>query len=722
MRFLKKTRVTTPTVLQMEATECGAASLAMVLAYYGRFEPLEKLREDCAITRNGSKASLLLSAARSYGLKAEGYRALCDELDQFKPPMILYWDFSHFVVYEGRSRNGRLFYINDPAIGPRVLEREAFEASYTGVVLCFSPTAQFVKGGKPLNVVKSILPMLDNIKAFISAAIWGGLLMVFPGIMFPSLMQFFVDRILPGTNKSWLVPMLGFFLIAIGAQVLLAWLVSLALRRGTMQLAVNRTLMMFNHFFRLPAVFFSQRSVGDLQTRIDLNTSVANTTFGVVADNIVQLITAVFFFVMMLWFSPLLSLIVATFLVINIVLLRLITKHRQILSQSLLMLQTKLFSSIISGISLVETIRASGREGATFLHWVDEMAQMNSKRLVFQTSTTYFNLIPTLLTQIANCLVLCVGAKLVIDGTFTLGTLFAFQTLTLSFTMPVNALVMAGAEIQTLKADIDRIRDVYKYKPDDLFLEKPELDVPEQFESFELRHVTFGYSKAAEPLLKDVSMTLTPGKRIAFVGASGSGKSTLAKIASGTLKPWSGEVLLNGEPIAKFGRKAFYQMVGTVDQNIMLFSGTVEENLTLFAPEADTAQLRLALADACIHHELMRRGSILEQKIEEGGRNFSGGQCQRIEIARVFSYKTPLMILDEATSALDPVTEEQIDASVRERGCAAIVIAHRLSTVRDCDEILFLDKGRIVERGTHEQLMALGGQYAKMMRMEGAQS
>lgn len=713
-------RAKTPVMLQMEATECGAACLGMILAYYGRYEPLETLRDLCGVSRNGSKASLILRAARQFGFEAKGCRALTENLDELKAPLILFWNFNHFVVYEGHSRDTKFFYINDPATGPRTVPRDIFEASYTAVALSFSPGPSFETGGQPFRVWPAIAPMLKGLGSVISTAVCGGLLLIVPSLVIATLMRVFVDEVMHDKGQ-WLTSLLLLFGLMVLAQMLLSWLVRLALRRGELQTAVNQTLGMLRHIFRLPISFFMLRSAADIQNRVSLNSVVANTAFGTVADNIVKFFTAVFFLILMLQFSVPLSLTAIVFALINLAFLFWINKRRQVLNQSLQMEQTRLLSSVMAGVELMEDLRAAGRQEAMFRQWTGQMAELNVQNLRFEVSSACFSLLPVFLNGLGNVLILCVGAWQVMEGSLTLGSMFAFQTLMASFTAPFTALVLAGSELAVMKAQMERIGDVKLHEPEEIFATSEQaVEITEHSGvTLEMRGVSFGYSQADPPVLRDFSLRLEPGRRIALVGASGSGKSTVARLANGLLRPWAGEILLNGQPLKAHSRENYYSCVSSVDQQIMLFSGSMKDNLTLFAAHGDSEVLLAALRDAAMEEELARRGpDMLRLPVSEGGGNFSGGQRQRLEIARVLSRNTPVLILDEATSALDPVTEAAIERAIRRRGCACLVVAHRLSSVRDCDEIILLEQGRVKERGSHAALMRLKGAYAALMRLE----
>lgn len=721
MSVFTKHRFKTPTVLQKEATECGAACLAMILAYYGRYEPLEKLREECGVSRNGSKASLILKTARSYNLQAKGYRVLLDKIADLKAPLILFWEFNHFVVYEGQSKDGASFYLNDPAIGHRIIDRETFERAYTGIALEFKITPEFKTNAKPKGVFSSIAVLLAEMRDLLWLVMCGGVLLALPGLAIPILMQTFVDSVLID-KSNWLLAIILFFFLAVFLQIVLASIVELALRRAELKISVNKTIETINYLLQLPLSFFNQRGRADLQNRITLNSSIASTVFGLLATNLLKIFTAMFFLALMLVFSVKLTLITVAFMLIDLLFLWLIMNKCELMNQGLIAVKTKMLNSVLAGISSLESLKASGREDCLFGKWMDDLAEYNCKNLRLMSYTTYFKLIPACVAVLGNVAVLCCGALQVIAGELSLGGLFAFQTLMTSFIAPCTAILLSSPQLQNLKNKVDRLKDVYCYKQEDIFAPEPiasDSELIRDYAELTLKEVCYSYGKEEALVLKNFNLDLSPGKRVAIVGQSGSGKSTLAKLIAGVLKPTSGELLLNGKPYKSYTAAQFYAQVGIVDQTITMFSGSIEDNLTLFAHSYEPQDIFNAIKDAQIEDELVRRGSILNQTVAEDGANFSGGQSQRLEIARVLAYNTPLLILDEATSALDPITEQRIDLALRRRGVTTVIIAHRLSTIRDADEIIVLDKGEIIERGTHETLLASQGSYAKMMSLEG---
>ncbi len=703
-----------PTVFQMEATECGAASLGMILGYYRYYEPLEKLRVACGVSRNGSKASLILRAAKEqYHLDGRGYRVTAEKLATLPHPSIIFWNANHYVVFEGRR--GQYYYVNDPARGRCRYTAEVFEKSFSNIVLTFTPDADFKPQGSRRGVFRTLLPVMLKVKAVSAVLFWSGLLLIVPGMVMPSMLQIFIDEVM-SSKALWLFPLLIGYALAILVSSVLTWLTQVALRRGEIQLTVNNTVRMLRHMLSLPIEFFSQRNSADLQSRIQMNSQIAEGFFGLIANNVVKLFTASFYLFLMFQFSSILSVIVLATAFLNFALLSAINKRRQTVNQALMAAEVKLLNQSMTGIALMESLRASGYDQDFFGKWANYLAEYTNKRHQMQKSGTFFSIFPELLFAINNILVLCFGAYLVICGDLTLGGMMAFQALMNCFVQPVNQLVTAGTQIQELKGTQDRIEDVMHYSGEVRFADQSDKKVVRG--KLELRNISFGYSRLEEPFIKDFSLTLHPGSRVALVGGSGSGKSTVAKIASGLYTPWSGEILLDDVPVNEYTREEFNRAIATVDQNIILFSGSVSDNLTLFRRKTEADHLLSALRDAAIEQELALRGQPLSIEVAENGSNFSGGQRQRLEIARAFARNSPILLLDEATSALDPVTEVMIDNAIRQRGCSCLIIAHRLSTIRDCDEIIMMQEGKIVERGTHEELMQKHGAYASLMNAE----
>ena len=710
------TRRKVPTIFQMEAAECGAAALAMILAYYHRCEPLEKLRTACGISRNGSLASNIVRAAKSYGLDAKGCKLSTDRLTGSPLPMILFWEFNHFVVLEGRI--GDTFYINDPAKGPYRMTLEEFERAYTGIALVFEPGEAFVPHGKQRGLFSALIPMLKKVKPVVAAIFWAGFLLVIPGLAAPTLLRIFVDDVM-NDRPEWLLPVVLLSLLTLLVEAALIRLEYIALRRGELKLAAVNTLTMLAHLFTLPMDFFLQRTSGDLQARISLNRELAKTFFGQIAGNAVKIFTALFFLLLMVHLNLFLSCIAIGTAILNLLALGMLSRHTRTLSQSFAVSNSRLLACTMTGIGMIETLRATGREDEYFTEWSGCLAEYASKRQSLQYAATLFSLFPTLLSGISSVLVLCLGSRYIIEGGMTLGSMMAFMVLTGGFLAPVNRIVMSGAKLQQLKNGLNKVEDLFHYEAAEPLPDLSSAITP-RGGKLELRDISFGYSRLEPPLIEHFSLTIEPGKRIALVGASGSGKSTVAKLATGLYRPWTGTILLNDRPLDECSREEIVRSIASVDQNIMLFSGTVSENLTLFQRKSNSSELYQALRDASVDLELAERGPVLNVPVGELGNNLSGGQRQRLELARALARETPILILDEATAALDPVTESRIDHAIRRRGCSCLIVAHRLSTVRDCDEIILLDHGKIAERGTHARLMELNGEYRRLMESEAA--
>jgi NHLM bacteriocin system ABC transporter peptidase/ATP-binding protein len=709
-------RVRTPTRLQMEATECGAASLAIVLEHFGTFVPLASLRQQCGVSRDGSKASNVLKAARLYGLEARGFRKEPEELRQMPMPVIAHWNFNHFLVIEGFSKNK--VYLNDPASGPRVVTPDELDRAFTGVVLTLQPTAEFKPQGKRPALLPSLLGRLTGSNAALLFVVLAGLLMVLPGLVVPIFSMVFVDEVLVASKTDWLPALIGGMAITAVLRAALTALQRAYLLQLVMKLGVAMSSSFLWHALRLPVPFFFARSPGDLAERVQLNDQVAELLSGRLSTVLLDLMLVVFYAGLMLYFDPALTCIGIVSGVLHIGLLRLSERMRIDLSRLVGQEGGKLAGVASGGLQMIETIKATGSESDFFGYWSGHQAKLVAAQQTLARREQVMMVVVQALSRVSTVLVLGLGALRVMDGHLSVGTLVAFQSLMASFLAPLEGLGQFGTALQTLRGSVERLDDVLGHERDPAAPHKQQtLDEPLRrlTGELELRNVTFGYMPFSPPLVNELSLRVEPGQRVALVGGTGSGKSTIAKLVTGLYQIWSGEILFDGEKRESLPRSALVSSVCVVDQDITLFEGTVRENITLWdqtIPEVDVVQ---AAKDACIHEDITRLQGGYDARVTEGGFNFSGGQRQRLEIARALVRQPAFLVLDEATSALDPETERRVDENLRRRGCTCLIVAHRLSTIRDCDEILVLERGQVVQRGSHEQLLSEGGLYKELI-------
>ena len=710
----------TPTILQMEAVECGAAALAIVLAHFGRWVPLEELRIACGVSRDGSKASNVVKAARRYGLNAKGFKKEPASLRSLKPPMILHWNFNHFLVLEG-FRKGEV-HLNDPAAGPRRVTEEELDQAFTGVVLTFEPGPEFQTGGEPPQLVRALKRRLIGATAALAFVVLAGLALVIPGLVVPVFSKVFLDSVLLESRKDWLPPLLLGMGLAALLTGLLTWLQQSYLLRLESKMAVAGSSRFLRHVLRLPMEFFSQRFAGDISSRVGINDRVAQLLSRDLATSFLGAVMIVFFALLMVQYDLLLTVVGVVVVSLNVAALRWVSRRRVDGNRRLLQDRGKLYGTAIGGLQMIETLKASGGESDLYARWSGYQAKVVNARQDLERYTQMLDAVPPLLAAVNTALILGIGGLRVMDGVISLGALVAFQALMLSFMAPVNRLVSLGGRLQMVEGDMNRLDDVLRYPPEpgsDGEPEPPPPDFPVKLAGrLELRDVTFGYNRLDAPLIEGFNLKLEPGARVALVGGSGSGKSTLAKLVTGLYKPWDGEILFDGLRRAEIPRSILTNSLAVVDQSVFLFEGTVRDNLTLWDSTVPLPEVVSAAKDACIHDDIAARPGGYDSQIDEGGANWSGGQRQRLEIARALVQRPTLLVLDEATSALDPTTEKLIDESLRRRGCTCLIIAHRLSTIRDADEIIVLDRGKVAQRGTHDQLKVVAGPYAQLISME----
>ena len=714
-----KKREKTPVVLQMEAAECGAASLGIILGYYKKYMSLEQLRELCGVSRNGSNAANVMAAAETLGMKAEGFSYEPEELKKLIPPFIIHWDFNHFVVFEGMDAKTGEVFLNDPAVGHRSVPWTEFEESFTGVTLVLRPGENFVRDGEPESVWRTLLSGILKDRYALGFILGVGLCLSLVNLGVPLISQTFLDDVLTYAHRGWLFDVLLALFISLVLTLTLNFLRLWCLLRWQGKMTIDDSSSFLSYVLKLPVSFFQTRYSGEIASRVQFHESIADFVTGRLAVAVLDFAIAVFYLFLLVLYNIKLTIIGVIFTAINIFVTWASYQWLQEQRMKLLQEQGNLYGISVAGIASIETLKANGNEDDFFVKWSDANAKYLTMAQRQEYYSQFINFVPAALGGVNGAIIMAEGGFSIMDGLMSVGIFVAFQSLMQNFQMPVERITAMSQDIQQTSSQMMKINDVYRYPLDPektLTAETMKVIPPKLSGRLELKQVNFGYSRTLPKLIKKLNLKLEPGRRVAIVGRSGSGKSTLAKLVSGLYQPWSGQILFDGVPSTDIPREIFAQSVAVVEQEIFLLEGTVAENIALFNPNVPRHDIIQAAKDAMIHEDiaLMRGG--YDAMLEEGGYNLSGGQRQRMEIARALAANPSLLILDEATSSLDPVTEQEIMKNIRRRGCACFIVAHRLSTIRDCDEIIVLEKGRVVQRGTHETLMEEDGYYRKLIQ------
>ncbi len=711
----------TPVIMQMEALECGAACLTMILSYYDKWIPLEQVRVDCGVSRDGSNARNVLAAARNYGLEAAGYKMEPEDLRKEGVfPAIIHWNFNHFVVLNGFS--GDKACINDPGRGSVKIPMEEFDESFTGICLMFEPSPSFKPEGKPKSVIEFAKRRLKGTAVAVVFVVLTTIISSLMGIIDPVFSRIFYDRLLTGKNPEWVMPFIAALALFSLIQLVVAWVNTVYNLKISGKFSIVGDSGFMWKLMHLPMEFFSQRMAGDLQMRKNSNAFVAQEIVNTVAPLAINTAMMFFYLFVMIHNSIPLTILGFMSIIVDIIMAKIMTGKRTNLMRVQMRDSGKLAGQTVAGIEMIESIKAGGAENGFFKKWSGYQASVNLQSVKYNQLNNYYGIIPAIISQIIDSLIMVGGVYLTIKGKFTLGLITAFQGYLSSFLSPASTLISAGQTIQQMRTEMERIEDVMEYHDDPIYESKKADEEVDSYSKLsgnvEIKNLTFGYSRLAEPLIKDFSMTMKPGSRIAFVGGSGCGKSTLAKLISGLYQPWSGEILFDGKKHNEIDRNVFTGSVAVVDQDIILFEDSIRDNIKMWDNSIEDFEMIMAARDAQIHEDIMQREGGYDHKLIEGGRNLSGGQRQRMEIARVLAQDPTIIIMDEATSALDAKTEYEVVKAIKDRGITCIVIAHRLSTIRDSDEIIVLDHGKVVERGTHEELYGKGGYYTELVTAE----
>jgi NHLM bacteriocin system ABC transporter peptidase/ATP-binding protein len=708
-------RIRTPTILQMEAAECGAAALGIILAYFGRHVPAEELRVACGISRNGSKANHIVNAARQYGLKASGAKTDIDAIKQLPYPFIAHWEFNHFVVIEGYHHNK--VYINDPASGPRTISLDELDRKYTGVLLLFQKGESFKKSGHPSSVTRGLLKRLEYSKAALSLILLSTLFLIIPGIVIPGFSKIFVDDILVRGLHNWITPLIIGMLSLAAIQGVLVYLQQRYLLRLQIKLMLTAGTRFIWHILHLPMQFFYQRFSGDLGDRIDANDRVANLLSTELTGSLIGLISMAFFALVMFIISWPLAVIGVCAAIGNASLLFFVARKIADINRDLVQKSGRLTGFEMSSLQMIETLKATASESDFFKRWSAQHAGLINSQQKIAAYNQLLLILPNLLTSLSVVAILILGSWFIMQGQLTVGTLVAFQALLINFNRPLQTLLSLANSMQKIRGDVARLDDVLRSKTEPPQSPDNTATVDNISGAISLKKIQFGYSPQDKPLFDSFSLDIAAGNRVAIIGKSGSGKSTLAKIMCGLYQPWAGDIKVDQYALPHLSADKRAQIIGNVGQEVFLFEGTVRENLTMWNRHIDDVTLEWALHQAGLHETFLARGG-LETYLCEGASNLSGGQRQRLEIARALVMKPKCLILDEATASLDPLREEQILNALSELKITLIIITHRLSAIRDCDEIILLENGHLIERGTHAQLMAKTPVYQALMQVD----
>jgi NHLM bacteriocin system ABC transporter peptidase/ATP-binding protein len=701
-----------PVMIQMEAVECGAASLGMILAWYKKWLPMEQLRKECGVSRDGCNARQIVMAARNYGLEAAAYKMEPHEIENLTPS-IIHWNFNHYVVYKGRK--GNYHYINDPSQGALKIPLEEFNRSFTGVILTFKPGPDFREGGSRPSILGFVRRRLKNTGAAAFFILATSIMAAIVSIATPLLSQIFMDDILSGKSPDFFKPFMFAFLGILGLHFITELLKGIYMRKFNAAMELEANANFFWHILRLPMDFFSQRYLGDIILRQKSNQSISSTLVQNFAPLALNMAMLVLYLVFMFKYSIVLTIIGLGSMVLNFFLIKIISSKKVAYSNISERNAGKFYGVTMSCLDNIESIKAAGAETGFFGHWSGYMTNMHNSSMTLEKWDNISAIFPQILQTITSNTILFIGVWLIMDGQFTIGMLLAFQGFMYSFTTPAQQMLSSAELLIQMQTQMKRVEDVLNY-PTEASAQTSGKTVSGKLKGeVELKNVTFGYNNFSTPQIKDFSMKLEPGKSVAIVGMSGCGKSTIARLISGLYQPSAGEILFDGRPRYDISDEEFMNSVAMIDQNAVMFDDTVAANIKMWDSSIEDFAMHMACNDAQIREDVITRPEGFNTRMATGGKNFSGGQIQRIEIATALAREPIILIMDEATSALDADTEKRIMNSIRKMGITLIIIAHRLSTIRDCDEILVLENGTVVERGTHQSLMETGSVYKELV-------
>ena len=705
-----------PALTQLSEVECGAACLAMILTYYGRKTSVSEIRERCGVGRDGLSALSLVQAARSYGLRVRAISLQHSDFRFVKLPAIVHWEFNHFLVVERYSP--RFVDVVDPASGRRHLPAEEFDAGFTGVVLMLEPSAQFDRqtAASPLTLRTYLVNSLKQAPLILVQILAATLLLELLGLAVPVLTEVVVDRVIPFHMNTILPFLAAGILIVVLSQLVITLLRALLLIYLQARLDTHVMLTSFEHLLSLPLPFFLRHASGDILSRLASNTFVfdllSNQLLSTILDGSFVIVYLIILFTQSLAFG----LLVAAIGLLQVVLLLCSTGPIRALASRELEAQGKAQGYETEALVGIETLKAAGAEQHVFERWSNLFFNQLNISLRLNYLSSVMQTLMSSLSALSPLLLLWFGAIQVLNHTMSMGTMLALNALAAAFLAPLASLVSTGQELQLVRSHFERIADVLAAEPEQEV--KCTQQPPRLTGRIKLERISFQYDPNAPKVLRNITVQIEAGQKVAIVGRTGSGKSTLGKLLLGLLIPTEGEIFYDGLPLQSLNYQAVRAQFGVIMQEATIFSGSIRQNIGFSEPTIGMGQIVKAAQAAVLHEEIVQMPMEYETFVSEGGNVLSGGQRQRLALARALAHTPAILLLDEATSSLDVLTERRVECNLNALACTQIIIAHRLSTIRHADVILVLEQGTLVESGSHEELLARNGYYAKLIQSQ----
>lgn len=707
-----------PIVIHMRPGENGAAALGMMLGYYKKFVPIEELREVCVSSRNGSDPEQMSDAARRYGLEAEIETISVEELKSRKLPLLVSWKKHYWCVVTSIHKG--IISIADPARGEIRMTMEKFTQLYNGTVITLKKGQNFVADGKRESLYSLIRERMEHLRRPMTVLVVLTLVCIILNIGMVNIQKDILDTYLKSNSiqdmsAGYLVILI--YILALAAYFLFSLAKTGLINRSSRNISAVSGSRLFKKIFDQPLKFFEQYSAGELIARIDNNISLDNSIMrSLVPRTIDAFMTVVYLLTLMKYNLPI-ALVCFAAIFISLAATLYIQDKNAIASRSMTTSGNMLNTTILNGMSMIDTIKSSGAERSFYNLWRESMVQANEGKLRTQSINAVLNFVSGMQGSVLQGIQLFIGAYFVLKGNFTLGSMALFQGILNNMLSSMNNCMTSLNTMQTMRTNIERVNDIMNRDGrQPIPLPESEYETADKLEGHLVAsHVSYRYNRADRLALDDVSMEVKPGQMVAIVGKTGSGKSTMLKILADLYSAESGEILYSGRHRDEIPDVIFHSSVMTVDQDTMMFEDSVYNNIRMWDTTIENYEVILAARDAQIHDRIVRNRKDYGAMIEENGRNYSGGELQRLELARALAHEPTLLFLDEFTSALDALTEDRVIRSIRDKGTTCIIVAHRLSTIVDCDRIYVMDKGKIVQEGTHKELYAQGGLYRELI-------